>query len=179
MHLKLGVVLDKTTNLKNIENTIDEILVPYLTSTPTKEIFFGDKYNKNEMKSIYRNYKLETYDGVSNKKKSEDLKNKGIDTLEGFAKEMYGIIRFTEEGEAVGFFNPKGFIDEYKFDYIKKIKDFEENFLALNLKSLIDKDLKVYQREIQAFKLTPSTELSPIINNQKQFDYIAIVNYSF
>ena len=179
MNLKLGIILDKKTNIKKIDSIVKEILYPYLTSSPIKEVFFGEKYNKSEIKDIYRTYKIENYQGISNKKKGEDLANKGIDTLEGFAKEMYGIIRFTEEGEAVINFNPKGFIDEYEIEKVDKIKNFEEDFLPLRLKSLIDKDLKVYQREFQMYKLTPSTVLKPIINNQSKSDYIVIVNYSY
>lgn len=179
MNLKLGIILDKKTNIKKIDSIVEEILFPYLTSSPIKEVFFGEKYTKSEMKDIYRTYKMENYQGISNKKKSEDLVNKGIDTLEGFAKEMYGIIRFTEDGEAVINFNPRGFIDEYEIENVDKIKNFEEDFLALKLKSLIDMDLKVYQREFQIYKLTPSTILKPIIDKQNKSNYIVLINYSY
>lgn len=179
MHLKLGIILDKKTNVSELNTIVEEILYPYLTTSPIKEIYFGEKYTKAEMKDIYREYKLNNYQGISNKKKGEDLVRRGIDTLEGFAKEMYGIIRFTDEGEAVTFFNPKGFIDEYEIDRIDKIKDFKDDFLALKLKSLIDKKSKVHQREFQMYKLTPSTVLKPIIDNQNKSDFIVLVNYSY
>ena len=177
--LKLGIILDKKSNLKNLETLIEEILYPHLSSSPIKEIYFGNKYTKSEMKEIYRDYKLDNYKGISNKKKNEDMKNRGIDTLEGFAKEIYNIIRFTDEGEAVFGDNPKGFIDEYKIDKIDRLKNYNEEFLTMNLKSLIDKDLKVYHRELQTYRRTPSSVITPVLQSQNKNDYLVLINYQY
>lgn len=49
----------------------------------------------------------------------------------------------------------------------------------MNLKVLIDKDLKVYHRELQAYKRTPSTIITPILQSQKKNDYLVLVNYQY
>lgn len=177
--LKLGIILDKKTNLEDIESIVKDILYPHLSNSPIKEICFGNKYTKSEIKDIYKNYKLENYKGISNKKKSEDMKNKGIDTLEGFAKEIYNILRFTDDGEAIFGDNPNGFIDEYEINKIDTIKNYNEVFLSMNLKSLIDKDLKVYHREFQIYRRTPSTVITPILKLQNLNDYLILINYQY
>lgn len=177
--LKLGIILDKKTNLEDIESIVKDILYPHLSNSPIKEICFGNKYTKSEIKDIYKNYKLENYKGISNKKKSEDMKNKGIDTLEGFAKEIYNILRFTDDGEAIFGDNPNGFIDEYEINKIDTIKNYNEVFLSMNLKSLIDKDLKVYHRELQIYRRTPSTVITPILKLQNLNDYLILINYQY
>lgn len=177
--LKLGIILDKKTNLEDIESIVKDILYPHLSNSPIKEICFGNKYTKSEIKDIYKNYKLENYKGISNKKKSEDMKNKGIDTLEGFAKEIYNILRFTDDGEAIFGDNPNGFIDEYEINKIDTIKNYNEVFLSMNLKSLIGKDLKVYHRELQIYRRTPSTIITPILKLQNSNDYLILINYQY
>lgn len=179
MNLKLGIVLDKKPSSNKLETIVKEILYPYLSSSPIREVVLREGYNKNDMKEIYKLYRMEHYEGVSFKKKKEDMIARGIDTLEGFCREQYGIVRFTENGESVVTHNGKAFIDEYEVGEIKRVKEFEEDYLSMRLKAIIDKDLKVYHREIQMYKVTPSTVIKPVVDSLKKTDYVVIVNYIF
>lgn len=179
MKLKLAIILDKKTNLDDIDNIVKDILYPHLSTSPIKEIHFGTKYSKFQIKEIYRKYKLEEHQGFSNKKKSEDMKSKGIDTLEGFAREMYGIIRFEDNGEAVVGDNPNAFIDEYKIDTVNEIKNYDKDFLTMDLNTLIDKDLNVYKKEIQLYRRKPSTVITPVLENQNDSDILILINYHY
>lgn len=178
MHLKLGIVLERKPNIKDLENIVADILYPYLSSTPSKEIILRES-TKNDMKEKYKNYKEEYYKGVSYKKRKEDMISKGIDTFEGFCKNNYGIIKFNEENQAVITFNNKAFIDEYEISDLKRINELEQDYLSLYLKVLIDKNLVVHHRELQVYKLTPSTVIKPVVESLKKTDYIIIVNYIF
>ena len=169
MNLKLGIVLGKKPNANKIESIVSDILYPYLSSSPIKEIVLKEGYNKNDMKDIYKIYKMEHYQDVSFKKRKEDMVARGIDTLEGFCKEQYGIIRFTENGESVITHNGKAFIDEYKISEVKR----------MGLKAIIDKDLKVHHRELQVYKRTPSVVIKPIVDSLKKTDYVILVDYIF
>lgn len=178
MHLKLGIILERKPNINNLDSIVEDILYPYLSDTPIRELILKD-CNKNDMKEKYKSFKEEYYRGVSPKKRKEDMVNKGVDTLEGFCKNQYGIIKFNDDGDAVIPFNSNAFIDEYEINSLVRVKDLEEDFLAMNLKALIDKDLKVYHRELQTYKVTPSTVLKPIVGSLKKTDYVIIVNYIF
>lgn len=179
MNLKLGIVLGKKPNANKIESIVSNILYPYLSSSPIKEIVLKEGYNKNDMKDIYKIYKMEHYQGVSFKTRKEDMVARGIDTLEGFCKEQYGIIRFTENGESVITHNGKAFIDEYKIAEVKRISELEEDYLSMGLKAIIDKDLKVHHRELQVYKRTPSFVIKPIVDSLKKTDYVILVDYIF
>ena len=131
------------------------------------------------MKNKYREYKNEYYKGISLKKRKEDMINREIDTLEGFCKNQYGIIRFNDDKDAIIPFNNKAFIDEYKIDYVERVKEFKEDYLSTYLNTLIDKNLNVYHRELQIYKRTSSTIINPVINSLKKTDYIIMINYIF
>ena len=169
MNLKLG---------KDLDNIVADILYPYLSSTPLKEIILRES-TKNDMKEKYKDFKEKSYVGVSYKKRKEDMIAKGIDTFEGFCKNNYGIIRFNEESQAVITFNSKAFIDEYEISDLKRVNELEQDYLSLYLKVLIDKNLVVHHRELQTYKLTPSTIIKPVVDSLKKTDYIIIINYTF
>lgn len=178
MNLKLGIVLERKPNMNNLDSIVEEILYPYLSTTPTKELILQE-CTKNEMKDKYKLFKEDYYKGVSFKKRKEDMINKGIDTFNGFCKNQHGIIRFNNDGEAVISFNPKAFIDEYKVNEVKRVKEFDENYLSMYLKTIIDKNLNVHHRELQVYRRTPSIIIKPIIDSLKKTDYIIIVDYIF
>lgn len=178
MHLKLGIVLERKPNIKDLDNIVADVLYPYLSSTPSKEIILRES-TKSNMKEKYKTYKEESYRGVSYKKRKEDMISKGIDTFEGFCKNHYGIIKFNQDNQAIITFNDKAFIDEYKISDLKRVNELEQDYLSLYLKALIDKNLVVHHRELQVYKLAPSTVIKPIVDTLKKTDYIIIVNYSF
>lgn len=178
MYLKLGIILERKPDLKNIEFIVDEILYPYLSCTPKKEIVLKH-CTKNDMKEKYKLYKEEYYRGISFKKRKEDMVDKGIDTLEGFCKNIHGIIKFNDTGEAVVPFNDKAFIDEYKINSVKRMSELDENELALKLNTVVDKKRNVYCRELQMYKVTPSVVIKPILESLKKTDYVIFVDYIF
>ena len=68
---------------------------------------------------------------------------------------------------------------EYNLNFEFYLKDFDENYLSMYLKAVIDKNLNVHHRELQVYRRTPSTIIKPIINSLKKTDYIIIVDYIF
>ena len=178
MNLKLGIILQRKPDVKNIDSIIAEILLPYLSSTPKREIVLKN-CNKEDMKEKYKLYKEENYRGVSPKKRKEDMINKGIDTFDGFCKNIHGIIKFSKDKEAIISFNPVAFIDEYNMNSLKRINELDEEELSLILDSIIDKELNVHHRELQLYKKTPSVVIKPILEQLKKTDYIILIDYIF
>lgn len=178
MNLKLGIVFERKPDMNKLEEIVEDTLYPYLSTTPKKQVALKN-CTKNDMKEKYKQYKEDYYHGVSFKKRKEDMISKGIDTLEGFCKNIYGIICFNENGDGVVGFNDKAIIDEYEIEGIDRVKDIDCEYLTMYLNALIDKDLKLHKRELQVYKRTPSVVITPVVESLKKTDYIVFVKYTF
>ena len=60
MNLKLGIILERKPNMNNLDSIVEEILYPYLSTTPTKELILQE-CTKNEMKDKYKLFKVLLY----------------------------------------------------------------------------------------------------------------------
>lgn len=42
MHLKLGIILERKPNINNLDSIVEDILYPYLSDTPIRELILKD-----------------------------------------------------------------------------------------------------------------------------------------